>query len=482
MRSVAELLFRPASVVVYGASSDPDKLSGRPLDYLKRFGYMGRIYAINNRHHQVQGVEAFPSIEEIPSRVDLAVVVVPAASVVEAVSRCAGAGVGMAIVFASGFAEIDAHGAELQRELKEVSRKTGIRILGPNCLGSFSLPTRTFATFSTAFDDDAKRNDSPIALVSQSGAVGTFTYSTMNSMGLGVRYFANTGNQSDATAIELLGELVKQDDVDLLLGHLEDLTHPEALRVLLQSAERLRKPFVILKAGATEAGARAVNAHTASMAGDDREFNDLVSEYGAIRVESMEAMADAALAFVGGRRAKGNRVSIVTLSGGAGAIAADAAVGAGLCVDSWPEADQESLKAVLPDFGSSLNPVDVTGAMINEIGILPWPLEVVAGHEGTDVLPVGLGNADKGGDEIVEALIGAYGATTKPFLVSWTGGSGRPRSALLEAGIPTFGDPVRAVRVIDRMVRYGGHAARPASGPLHESILRSGPPSGVGTA
>ena len=370
----------------------------------------------------------------------------------------------MAIVFASGFAEIDQHGAELQRELQEVSRETGIRILGPNCLGSFSLPTRTFATFSTAFDDDAKRNDSPIALVSQSGAVGTFTYSTMNSLGLGVRYFANTGNQSDATAIELLGELVKFDDVDLLLGHLEDLTHPEDLLELLQSAERLRKPFVILKAGATGAGSRAVNAHTASTAGDDQRFDELVLEHGAIRVNSMEAMADAAMVFGAGRRTKGNRVSIVTLSGGAGAIAADAAVREGLRVDSWPGSEQTRLKEVLPDFGSSLNPVDVTGAMINEIGILPRTLKVVAAHDGTDVLLVVLGNADKGGEQIVEALRDAYKATTKPFLVSWTGGSGRPRAALLEAGIPTFTDPVRAVRAINWLFAYGSHLAGAPAG------------------
>ena len=466
-RSVADLLFRPESVVVYGASSDPDKLSGRPLDYLKRFGYAGRIFAVNNRHRQVQGVEAFPSIEEIPARIDLAVVVVPAASVVEAVSRCAGAGVGMAIVFASGFAEIDARGAALQAELREVSRRTGIRILGPNCLGSFSLPTRAFATFSTAFDDDSKRNDGPIALVSQSGAVGTFTYSMMNSLGLGVRYFANTGNQSDATAIELLGELVRQDDVQLLLGHLEDLTYPDDLRKLLKSAEQFRKPFVILKAGATKAGCRAVNAHTASKAGDDRQFDELVSAHGAIRVDSMEAMADAALAFAGGRFAIGDRVSIVTLSGGAGAIAADTAVGSGLRVDPWPEKDQETLRAVLPEFGSSLNPVDVTGAMINEIGILPRTLEVVAAHEGTDILLVVLGNADKGAEEIVEALIGAYRGTAKPFVVSWTGGSGRPRATLLEAGIPTFTDPVRAIRAINWLVSYGGHSGRTAKGVSH---------------
>ena len=219
-RPVADLLFRPRSVVVYGASSDPEKLSGRPLDYLKKFGYAGPIYAVNPRRREVQDVPAYADITDVPGPIDLAVIVVPAESVTAAVVRCADAGVGAAIIFASGFAEIGENGVAAQDRIAAIARRSGMRILGPNCLGTFSAGDRAFATFSTAFDDDKVRPESPIALVSQSGAVGTFTYSTMNTLGLGVRYFANTGNEVDVTVAELLTSLVDASDVDILLGHI----------------------------------------------------------------------------------------------------------------------------------------------------------------------------------------------------------------------------------------------------------------------
>lgn len=459
-RTVGDLLFRPRSVVIYGASSDPGKLSGRPLDYLKKFGYAGRIYAVNPRHREVQGVPAYVSVEEVPGAIDLAIVVVPAGSVTDAVERCAGADVGAVIIFASGFAEIGEEGTAEQERILAIAREAGMRVLGPNCLGSFSARDRAFATFSTAFDDaDGDRPDSPIALVSQSGAVGTFTYSTMNSLGLGVRYFANTGNQEDITAAELLTELAAAPDVDILLGHLEDGIDTCALGRLARAAADAAKPLILLKAGRSPAGARAVGAHTASTAGDDSIFDKIVAEHGAIRVNSMEEMADAALAFTPRRRPAGTRVTVVTLSGGAGALASDTAAELGLRVDPWTSQDRELVAGVLPYFGSVANPIDVTGSMINDIGILTRTLDVVRNNDETDAVLVVLGNADKDAVEIVGTLTAACAATAKPFFVAWTGGSGWPREALLAEGVPTYPDPRRAVLALSHVTRHSLHAA-----------------------
>jgi len=447
-RPVADLLFRPRSVVVYGASSDPEKLSGRPLDYLKKFGYAGPIYAVNPRRREVQDVPAYADITDVPGPIDLAVVVVPAESVTAAVVRCADAGVGAAIIFASGFAEIGEDGVAPQDRIAAIARRSGMRVLGPNCLGTFSAGDRAFATFSTAFDDDKERPESPIALVSQSGAVGTFTYSTMNALGLGVRYFANTGNEVDVTVAELLTSLADAPDVDILLGHIEGGRDLGAVEKLAQAAEERAKPLILLKAGRTAAGSRAVAAHTASIAGDDKAFAKILADHGAIRVNSMEAMADAALAFAPGRHVTGRRLTIVTLSGGAGALATDAAVELGLSVDPWTSADRALVGNGLPYFASTANPIDVTGSMINDITILSRTLQVVCGNDETDAVLVVLGNADKGAAEIVEALRAAYASTLKPLFVAWTGGSGQPREQLLTAGIPTYPDPHRAVQAL----------------------------------
>jgi acyl-CoA synthetase (NDP forming) len=461
-RSIADLLFRPRSIVVYGASSDPDKLSGRPLDYLKKFGFSGRLYAVNPRRSEVQGVRAYPDVADVPGPVDLAIVVVPAAAVVEAIRACADAGVGAAIIFASGFAEIGEAGAPQEEEIRAIARRSGMRLVGPNCLGSFAATDRAFATFSTAFDEDGERPVSAIALASQSGAVGTFTYSTMNALGLGVAYFANTGNETDVTVTELLSGLVDAPDVEVLMGHIEGCKDLDALAALAAAAQRRGKPLILLKSGRTPAGARAVAAHTGSIAGDDAAFDRVLAAHGAVRVPSMEAMADSALALVGGRRAAGRRLSIVTLSGGGGALAADRAVELGLSVDTWLNDDDiAALSAELPYFGSTKNPIDVTGAMINDLSLLERTLHIVCDNDDTDVVLVLIGNADRGADEIVATLTKAYRSTSKPFLVAWTGGSGRPRMALLEAGVPTYTEPNRAVESLSRIVAISGHRDSP---------------------
>jgi acyl-CoA synthetase (NDP forming) len=454
-RTVADVLFRPRNIVVYGASSDPDKLSGRPLDYLKKLGFGGGIYAVNPRRTEVQGVRAYADVADVPGPVDLAIVVVPAPSVVEAIRACADAGVSAAIIFASGFAEIGEQGVPEQEEISAIARRSGMRVVGPNCLGSFAVPEKAFATFSTAFDEEGDRPVSPIALASQSGAVGTFTYSTMTSLGLGVTYFANTGNESDVTVTEVLRAVVDDPAVDVLMGHIEGCKDLDALGSLTSSARAQTKPLLILKSGRTAPGARAVAAHTASVAGDDAAFDAVLAAHGAVRVPSMEAWADSALAFVGGRRAGGRRLTIVTLSGGGGALAADRAVELGISVDTWrDEDDTAALAAELPYFGSTKNPIDVTGAMINDLSLLERTLRIVSDNNDTDVVLVLLGNADRGSEEIVATLTKAHRATTKPFFVAWTGGSGRPRAALLDAGVPTYTDPHRAAECVSRLVEF----------------------------
>lgn len=472
-KSLTELLFGPSSIVVYGASADPDKLSGRPVDYLRRFGYPGAIYAINPRCREVQGVPAVAAIEEISGPIDLAVVVLPAEKVLDALARCAAHGVGAAIVFASGFVEAGAGGEELQDRLTALARESGMRIIGPNCLGAFSFAERSFATFSTAFDDDAERADSPVALVSQSGAVGTFAYSAMNSEGVGVRYFANTGNQVDVTVLEVLEALVAEPNVTTLVGHVEDGRDIDGLAQLADTAAGRGKNLVLLKGGRTVAGARAVRAHTGSIAGDAERLEATVAARGGIVVHGLEDMTDTVLALQQGRVPAGPRLTLVTLSGGCAALAADAATEAGLVVDTWQSTDREVVARRLPYFASTLNPIDLTGAMLTDGDSLVATLEIVGHNDETDVICVVLGNADRNAGAAVEALTQASRATAKPFVVSWTGGSGRPRQELLRRGVPTFTDPGRAVRALGRLAAAAeSRRAGAADGsPVVESAL-----------
>lgn len=463
-RTIADLLFDPRSIVVYGASADPDKLSGRPLDYLKRFGYAGEIFAVNPRRDEVQGYRAYDTVGEVPGPVDLAVIVVPAEKIVDAVAECAAAGVRAATMFASGFAEAPGGVGEADQErIAEIARASGMRLLGPNCLGAFALGSKAFATFSTAFDAPGDLPDGPVALVTQSGAVGTFTYSTMTAAGLGVRYFANPGNQSDITVAEVLDSLVYRNDVEILLGHMEDFTDPAALERLASRAKEAGKSLVLLKAGRSHVGARAVAAHTGSVAGDDAEFDRILAAHGAVRVRSMEEMRDLAILLAAGRRPRGRRVSVFTQSGGAGALVGDQAVDLGLEMEPWADEHRTELAAMLPFFASTANPLDMTGAMLTDVGILDKALEIACTQDVADVILVVLGNSDKAGPAVVEVCAKHFASTDKPFVVTWTGGSGAPLQGMVDAGIPGYTEPSRAVAAIAQMVQLAEHAGVPAS-------------------
>ena len=455
--AIGDALFRPRGIAIIGASNDPAKLSGRPLDYLLRLGYQGKIYPVNPKRAEVQGARSYPSLSEIDGPVDLGIVVVPAASVSTALTDCAKAGVSAAIVFASGFSEMGGSGLKLQSEVEGIAKTTGLRVIGPNCLGTFSLPTSAFATFSSAFDVQNELPNDPIALVSQSGAVGTFIYTTMVNMGVGVRYYANTGNESDVTAGELLDELANADDTEVLLGHIEDGRRLDLLEKSAASARQRGKPMILLKAGASAAGKRAVRLHTGSEAGNDGEFQAIVQRHGAIRVDSMEAAADTALIFCAGRRSTGRRLVIITQSGGAAALATDAAIQSGLEVNEPRLEVQAVLRAMLPEYGSASNPIDLTGLLLTEQSLLERSLSAVISEPEIDMILVVLGNSDRGAEALVEGLHQSYLRTNKPFAVSWSGGSGIPRQKLLELKVPTYTDPHRAVRALARVAAFGSY-------------------------
>jgi acyl-CoA synthetase (NDP forming) len=327
-------------------------------------------------------------------------------------------------------------------------------------LGTFALPSKAFATFSSAFDEEGALPDDAIALVSQSGAVGTFIYATMVAAGVGVRYFVNTGNEADVSVGELLGVLTEANDVDVLIGYLEDARRLEGLEHSAHLADLNGKPLLLLKSGATAEGARAVGFHTGSQPGNDADFQALVERTGAIRVESMEAASDAAMLFRQGRRAAGPRVAIVTSSGGASAVTTDAAIHLGLRIDPPSAAVQDAIRPMLPEYGSVANPIDLTGALLTDTTLIRRVLEQLVLDASVDIILVVLGNADRGGAALVEGIAEVCASTKKPFVVAWSGGSGRPRHSLQTRRIPTYSEPLRAVQAIKRLVDFSLRQSR----------------------
>jgi len=458
---LARALFAPRAITVLGASDDPAKLGGRPVAHLRRFGYQGRILPVNARRRTVQGLPAYPSLDDVPAAdrpIDLALVMLDAAHAAEGVRACGRAGIGAAIVGAAGFAETGPEGAALQRELLTTARESGVRVLGPNCLGLIGVAGGVLPTFSSAVDDSGQLIAGPVAFVTQSGAFGSWIFNAAQGRGIGFSHFVNTGNEMDLSAAELLELLAGTDEAKVLLAYLEGVTDGRRLLAAARRAHEAGKPVVAVKVGRSAAGARAAASHTASLAGEDAVFDSVAEQFGIVRVPGLEPLLDAAQLFATGRRARGRRLTTLSVSGGAGALMADEAEAHGLSVPVWDEEWQAKVGAVIPPFGSPRNPLDLTAALIAEPGMLRRALAVTAEHPGTDLVAVLLGAADKAAPELVAAIDAAYRATDRPFVVVWTGGNGQAQRHLAELGIPCFPDPGRAAAALGRLA---GHSLRP---------------------
>ena len=455
-------MLHPRSIAILGASNDPRKLSGRAIALMKRFGYTGRLLPINPARAQVQGLRAHSRLTEVDGEIDLAMIMLPADQVVEAVRDCAERGVPAAIVGAAGFAELDEDGALLQQQLLDVATRTGIRLLGPNCLGMFSLRDKAMPTFTSAMDGDFQPREGPLAFVSQSGAFGTFIFSAAQHAGIGISHFLNTGNEADLSVAELLGGLVELDEVQALMAYLEGVHDGPELLAVARRAHELDKPILAVKVGRSDAGARAAASHTASLAGEDAVFDGVVRQFGVVRADGMDQLLDAAMIFAGGRRARGRQLTTLSLSGGAGVLMADAASRHGLDVAAWEPEWQQRMAEVIPAFGSPRNPVDLTANLISDPGMLRRALRIAVEHPGSDLIAVLLGNADHAADELIGAIEDAHRSTDRPLVVVWTGGSGRPRERLRELGIPCFTDPGRAAGALGALAGYSLRPAPPS--------------------
>ena len=450
-----DALLRPASVAVIGASNDPTRIGGRPIRYLRAAGFAGRIHPVNPKHAGVQGLPAFRRIEDVPEAVDLAIVAVPAPSVVDTVEACAACGVQVVVIYSAGFAEMGAEGRRQQRRLTEIAAQTGLRIVGPNCLGVYNSEIGFFATFSTTLEDGFPAPGG-VALVSQSGAYGSHLSLLARKRHIDIRYWVTTGNEADLSVPEVLGWLAEQDDVSVIMAHAEGIKDRETLLGALRTARAHRKPVVFQKVGVTDVGAQAAQSHTASLAGADPVYEAAFRQFGAYRAHDTDEMLDIAYAASFGVFPESPRVALVSISGGVGVQMADAAVGFGLDVAPLSESAQQRLKAALP-YASPRNPVDITAQAFNRVELIADNLGIVFEEEQHDAV-VAFFTYVAAADGMIEPIRDAIHAARER----------RPGCALVlsivappdvvrqyeAVGCPVFEDPTRAVRSVAALHRF----------------------------
>ena len=468
-------LFRPRSFAVLGASDDPTRIGGRPLAYTKQ-RFKGPIYPVNPKREAVQGLRAYPSVGDIEGEVDFALIALPAPMVEGAVRDCAAKGVRCCLIFSSGFAEVGGEGAIMQARLAAIARETGIRILGPNCLGAFDAGHGFFPTFTSTLESGLPEAGH-VGVVCQSGAYGSHIYMLLRRRRIGVGRLLTTGNESDVSVAEGIHALARDGETGCILAYAEGLKDGPAFRHALETARLARVPVAMMKVGRSAVGAAAAASHTASLAGEDAVFGAVLRQHGAHRARATEELIDIAYATRRRIYPAGRKLGVVTISGGAGVLMADAAEDHGLDLTPMPEAAQRSLKAALP-FASAVNPVDITAQAFNDIGLIRTNMDLML-REG-------------GYDSILAFFTSVAGARTI---------AGPLRAALLEAmqghedrlvalsilasdevvagyeadGFPVFEDPTRAVAALAALTRFGEAFARPAE-PAAPPLVSPPPP------
>lgn len=389
-----DALFEPRSIAIFGASDDVTKIGGRPLQFLQKYGYAGGIYPINRKAGLVQSLRAYASLAELPEVPELAVIAVPPAGVLDAVQDCARRGVKAAVILSAGFSEMGEEGSRLQARIGEVARATGMRIVGPNCLGAIGVPDKSIATFSVALESSFPAAGS-VGIVSQSGNLGSFTLRLAGERGLGVSRMLTTGNECDVDIADAIASLAADPGTSVILCCMETCRDGAKLMQAMAMAREAGKPLVVLKVGVSEAGSAAAASHTGALAGSDAVFDAVLRQGGALRVPSIELLLEVghALSVVGPARVPGGRrVAVLTASGGFGVLLADAASAQGLALPRLAAQTQERILSVVP-FAAPSNPVDMTAQVSSRPEVLAQMLGAVARDDSCDALILQSANA-----------------------------------------------------------------------------------------
>ena len=446
-RSALRLALAPRSIAVIGASDNANKIGGRPIAYLARFGFRGVVYPINPTRAEVQGLRCFASLQALPEVPDVAIVALPGDAAVAAVDECGQAGVALCIVMSSGFGEVDAQGKLREQAMAARARAHGMRIVGPNSQGLANFGNGAVASFSTMFSEVAPM-DGPVGIISQSGAMSVIPYGLLRARGIGVRHSHATGNDCDVTVCELACVVAEDPELRLLLLYLEGIPDPWNLAEAARIARDRNLPIVALKAGRSAAGQEAALSHTGALANEDRTVDAFLAEHGIWRAQSMVELVDTTQLYLKGWKPRGRRLVAISNSGAVCVLTADAASDANLPLEPLAAETQAELKTILPGFATTTNPVDLTAALLTNSGLFSAILPPIARDPAADAFLIGIAVAGAGYDVDAFARDTARFAleTGKPLVVAAPQLSVSDRfKALGLAVYPTEGEAVRAL-------------------------------------
>ena len=457
MSNAVTLLFNPRSVAVVGASSNPAKLGSIVLRFLLDHGF-ANVFPVNPREGEVSGLKCYPSVKDVPGEVDLACILTPASTVPGIIRDCAEKGIKVAVIFSSGFAE--AGNATLQEQVVKAARDAGVRILGPNSQGVVSTSTGLCATFSPSLMIPNTPLKGVVSVVSQSGAIGGSSLTHMWSLKLGVSRFVSTGNEADLEIADFLDFLAEDEDTKVVAVFLESIKDVERFSSAAARAISNGKPVVVFWSARSQKARKLVQQHTGLNPPED--YKPLFRKLGVLSVEDFEDFFDFPMALAWQPEASGNGVAVISTSGAMCSVMVDLCEEYGLEVPELSREAEDKLRNILPSFAAPKNPLDVTGQIILNISLFKECLKVICREEKVNALLLTVTTAvDEPAvalaRDIVEAAetVRSFG---KPMVVCWLASrmfSRTSHEVLLEAKIPVYPTPRRAVKAIKTLVEWG---------------------------
>lgn len=466
-------LFQARSVCIVGASPDERSIPGMALDRLVKHGFRGTIQLVNPKYAEVSGRRCFPSVGDLPERVDAAMVCVPAAAVPGAIEQCGDAGVSAAVVVASGFEEVSA-GAAITARLRAAIERTGIRVVGPNTEGVWNIPGKVMLTFGSA-SARAEFLAGPVSVISQSGGIGTACVRQLQDRGIGCRYFVGVGNETDLTALDFVEYIVDEGESTVVLVYTEGLRDGRRLHAIARDAHAKGISIIALRAGTSEAGRRATATHTGRVASAPRVYASIFRQLGIVEVSTPSELWQAGLVLAVAGRPPAlpgpSGVGIMSISGGCRGILADSCDRRGVPLSEFAAETEHALGRIVPSVGVIKNPVDPSGSVMTVPGLFEGAVDAVARDPHSEMIVIQYGNgALRMMKEHVELFARLRREVDKPIVLCSLGDDLDPemRRRLNEMRVLWANDPDRAVQQCEWL--YKARAARIAGALLPNAV------------
>lgn len=445
-------MLSPKSIAIIGASGDPTKISYNPVANLKRIGYEGKVYLVNSKYNEVAGFPCYPTIESLPNDIDVALIAVNASQVYNIVEQLYSKRVKSVVVLSAGFSEIGEEGARLEKRITEFSETKNLPICGPNCLGITNFKEKTIVSFSTL--KEGKYD--PVAFITQSGAIGSLTYTLAQESGLGYQCFVSSGNEASVDFFDYVDYFASQPDIKVVGGYLEGARDFDKFKNAVKTLRDNQKPLVLMKVGNSNKGAEAASSHTASLAGNASVYEHYLKENNIVRAQNEDELIDTLHVFTKTKEApKSGGLAIVTQSGGAGIIIADQCEIKGISMAELSEETKVKLRGKLSNLATVNNPIDLTAQASQFPNQIIESTEIALQDDAVEAVMVYIQMTDGRFTSILGDLARLSRETDKILVLCWSGIQPETKKEILKHhDICWINNPTRATNAIANVMKY----------------------------